>query len=73
MTRRPRFVTSYYGWTGSGADIQSYVLSYEPRDALGFSKEVAEEDERERKRYGVAVAEAMAAVPFAELLKADGN
>lgn len=73
VTRKPRYVISYYGWTGSDADIQTYVLSYEPRAALGFSEEVAEEDERERKRYGVAVAEAMAAVPFAQLLSASGN
>ncbi|MER6612085.1 hypothetical protein [Streptomyces xantholiticus] len=71
VTRQPRYVISYYGWTGSNAELQSYVLSYEPRDVLSFSEEMAEEDKRERKRYGVAEAKAMAAVPFAQLLRAN--
>jgi hypothetical protein len=73
VTRQPRYVVSYYGWTGSSAEIQSYILSYKPREALHFRKEAKEEDERERKRYGVALTKAMAAIPFAQLLRVNGN
>jgi hypothetical protein len=70
VTRRPRYVVSYYGWTGSSANFQSYILSHEPREVLHFPKEAAEEDERERERYGAALTKTMAAIPFAQLLRA---
>ncbi|QIP83800.1 DUF308 domain-containing protein [Streptomyces sp. Tu 2975] len=69
VTRRPRYVVSYYGWTGSSAEIRSYVLSHKPREALQLKRDAAEEDERERERYGVALTRATAAVPFAQVLK----
>ncbi|MEV4684070.1 hypothetical protein [Streptomyces kurssanovii] len=72
VTRRPRYVVSYYGWTGSSAEIQSYVLSHEPREALHLKRDAAEENQRERERYGVALTRATAAVPFAQVLKTSG-
>ncbi|MEU0084732.1 Yip1 family protein [Streptomyces sp. NPDC006274] len=73
VTRQARHVVSYYGWTGSSADFQAYILSYEPREVLRFRKEAAEEDERERERYGVALTKTMAAIPFAQLLRPNGT
>ncbi|MFJ8078211.1 hypothetical protein ACIQ7Q_30835 [Streptomyces sp. NPDC096176] len=73
VTRKPRFVVSYYGWTGSSADFDSFILSHNPREALYFGEEAADEDERERKRYGAALAKTMAAIPFAQLLKESGT
>jgi hypothetical protein len=72
VTRRPRYVISYYGWNGSSAETQSYILSYNPREVLHFKKEAAEEDQRERERYGVAQTKATAAVPFTQVLKKSG-
>ncbi|MFF3691691.1 hypothetical protein [Streptomyces sp. NPDC002187] len=73
VTRRPRYVTSYYGLTGSPTDIEAYILSHAPKSVLYLGKEAEDEDRRERKRYGVAVAEAMAVVPFAELSSQAGT
>ncbi|MGX1507192.1 UNVERIFIED_CONTAM: hypothetical protein RKD43_005817 [Streptomyces graminofaciens] len=73
VTRQPRYVLSYYGWNGAGGEFRSYILSHKPREVLRFKKEAAEEDETERKRYGVALAETMTAIPFSQLLNAGGQ
>ncbi|MGN9789762.1 hypothetical protein ACTMTU_01435 [Streptomyces sp. OZ13] len=73
VTRRPRYVVSYYGWTGSGAENEFYILSHRPREVIDFRRGAAEEDERERERYGVALTNAMATIPFARLLGTNSN
>lgn len=73
VTRQPRYVTSYYGWTDVAAVPKAHILSFKPRDVTMLDKEARGEDRRERKRYGVAEARAAATVPFAQLLNSTGG